>query len=502
MTLATDPIDYAEVDKNDSNSSPLPLPQAFTGWADGDFYLAADQNALHQNGARWKAWLDQTRAPSTELGYRTTFRTSAHAFQYPLGPGLVGRIVQFDSHVIVAGTYVSLTLARLAYRQPTIHTHTFTANSTEHFYIATDGTITSSVVALGTPPAPPVGLVTLVSHDTNGTSITATTVAAAFLDQKTICDAPSFFTAAVTAQSSLSVTGGNLTIDKPDALARRLAFTNSADAAQGWQLEHTATENLRFRELVPKGGGGTATTVLDLGAPGTPTTPATFSRPLAISSAETLTGIAALAVLSTNFQGPGSTMQTDRTATLTLNATGTGGVPLVLVPRPIGFTGGTVVGAIQINDDAASNLEYKDNNGNKRTTWATKGGGLSLDSSYSATAVNNFAVAQNYSFNYAFVSGQRYRVRMGVRVGRAAGSTRDAQISCTVGGVSLVYSGQTVFLFQAGGATQLEALFAEEAVFVAGVTGTLAVQLTVSPVNGAGNLNLNYRGLLVEGHYD
>jgi hypothetical protein len=367
--------------------------------------------------------------------------------------------------------------------------------------VAADGTVTVSVVFLATPPAPPAGTWHLHTVDTDATGITAETPGADFITPGTYLTNALFLGVSSWAAAGFKVSGGNLTLDKTSAGSQRLDFTVSGDTAQGWRLEHTVTEGLRVLEAVPKGGGGTPTVVLDLGAPGFPVAPVTVHRPLYVESAETPGGTNALRVVSTDTIGPGSSMETNRTATLTLNASGVGGTPLVLVPRNNGFGGGAALGSMLIGNDAASNLEFKDNNAVTRVAWATKTG-QSLASSYSATAVNNFAGATAYSLNYTFVSGQRYLIRMRARVGRHTGSTRDANFLATVGGVSLAFTNNTVSLFQAGAAGQIEATWSDEAVFTAGVSGTLAVQFTVSPVNGAGNLNMNWRGIVVLGHFD
>src|SRR5688572_4930635 len=128
MTIASDPIDRAEIDSVGGNSAALPLAQSANGWNGGDYLEHNKLNAVMRNASLWKHWLDQTRAPAAELGYRTSMRTSATSFGYGVGAGLLNRLVQDDSHLIVLGLYVPLTIARLAYFQFAIYEHDFTAS--------------------------------------------------------------------------------------------------------------------------------------------------------------------------------------------------------------------------------------------------------------------------------------------------------------------------------------------------------------------------------------
>lgn len=503
MTIADDPIDYAEVDSAGGNSAALPLAQSINGWNGGDFLEHDKLNAVMGNAAEWKRWLDQTRPPGEQLGYSSTFRTSVGEFRYGVAAGLADRPVLVDSHYVVEGRYVPLTLDRLQRYSPTINTYTFTATSTHHFYVDGGGVVEAVVKALGTPPEPGVGQVWLYSADTDATEVVSEVAGDDFTTPLVRNSAQYEHAGPVTIRSSLTVDGGNVTIDKADGGSRRVELSVDNDNTRGWRVNHTSAERLQLQEMLPAGGGGSATTILDLGAG--PLTAATAAaslvRPLAITSAETSGGLPALAIVCSDLLGPGATISVQRTQALTLTASGTGGVPLVLVPRSPGFVGGAPVGSIEIGDDAASHLQFKDANGVTRTAWATEGG-AEVDDAFTLANVDNFAgatVAQ--SFNYSFVNGRSYLVRMACRVGRAAGSTRDALFTCTVGGAALAYSGQVVQLFQAGAASQLEARFEGEVLFTATSTATLAVQLLVTPSGGAGNLNIGARHCRVLGHF-
>lgn len=498
MTIATDPVDRAEIDSAGGNSAALPLAQSVNGWNGGDFLEHDKLNAVTRNAALWKEWLDQTRANTEQLGFSSTFRTSSTNFGYGVGVGLVARQVQDDSHLVVTGKYVVLTLARLLRYQPTIHTHTFTASMTHHFYIDAGGVIVVSVVALGTPAAPGVGFVTLHSVDTDGAGISAETPGSAFSLPVIRMSTPLEIATTLTVLAPVLFNGGDITIDKIDALARSMNWIVAGDATRGWRFTHTAAERMQIREMV----AGVATTILDLGAVGVA---ATLSRPLDITNAELVN--AALLVRTTvvggsgsRFVGPGGSF-TPAAAIVTIDAPGTS-VPLVLIPTTTGFAGGDVKGSIKLDNSAESNIIYKDNNNVTRTVWATQTG-PSVNSAYTLANVNNFGVGTvAQSFNYTFVAGQRYLIKMGCRVGRFTGSTRDALFTCTVGGVALAFSGQTLLLWQGGGATELEQRFEDEVVFTAGGSGSLAVQLLVTPVNGAGNLNMAARSCRVLGHFD
>lgn len=502
MTIATDPIDRAEIDSAGGNSAALPLAQAINGWNGGDFLEHDKLNAVMRSAALWKLWLDQTRADHRQLGYSGSFRGSATVFSYGgVGPGLARAVVD-DSHLVVLGLYVPLTLARLAYYQPGVANYVFTASMTHHFYVAADGAITVSVVALGTPAAPPVGTETLLSVDTNATDVTAETQGPSFAAQLVVNESPQQIDStltvngAATINAPLTVTNGNVTIDKTEAGAREVRLIVAGDSTRGWRIRHDGSERLQVQEMI----GGVATTILDLG---TSAATASLVRQLLISNSSTSVKAFRVDMSVLDAEGVEITNAGGSKPAVTITAAGSS-VPLVLSPVPLAaFAGGDPVGSIKIDNSASSLLKYKDNNGDTRTVWATKGGGLSLGSAYTAANVNNFAVGTvGQTFNYSFVAGQRYRVAMRCKVGRAAGSTRDALFTCTVGGVALVFDGWTEPLLAPGAAGYLEKAWSDEAIFTAGVTGSLAVTFIVTPVNGAGNLNMGYRGVVVQGHFD
>lgn len=218
MTIATDPVDRAEIDSVGGNSAALPLAQSINGWNGGDFLEYDKLNVVMRNAAQWKEWLDQSRADTSQLGFSSSFRCSATQFGYGTGIGLVDRLVQDDSYYVVLGRYVPLTLARLLRYQPTIYTHTFTASKTHHFYVDAGGEIIIDVVPLATPPLVILNYELLVSVDTDATGITGETrgpnLDTVLVRMSTALE----IAASLTVAAPALFNGGNVTIDKARAI--------------------------------------------------------------------------------------------------------------------------------------------------------------------------------------------------------------------------------------------------------------------------------------------
>lgn len=297
MTIATDPVDRAEIDSVGGNSAALPLAQSINGWNGGDFLEYDKLNVVMRNAAQWKEWLDQSRADTSQLGFSSSFRCSATQFGYGTGIGLVDRLVQDDSYYVVLGRYVPLTLARLLRYQPTIHTHTFTASKTHHFYVDAGGEIIIDVVPLATPPLVILNYELLVSVDTDATGITGETrgpnLDTVLVRMSTALE----IAASLTVAAPALFNGGNVTIDKGAGDNRRVALTVDNDTGLGWRILHNSAERLIIQELI----SGVATDILNFGTTGAA---ASVSRPLAVTNAELVD--AALLVRTTTVGGYGS----------------------------------------------------------------------------------------------------------------------------------------------------------------------------------------------------
>lgn len=194
-------------------------------------------------------------------------------------------------------------------------------------------------------------------------------------------------------------------------------------------------------------------------------------------------------------------IDTTRGVSLYLSDTGPLGCPLVLEPR---VAGPTIPGSVYVHS-ISNEFRHLDSGGVERLNWNSLNG-LSTASqasvSTAATTANVAGTVVVQSTTYTFVSGARYWIEMGVELGRFTGSTRNVQISATVGGVALAFSGFIVELFETGGATQLERSFRRRIMFTAGASGVLAVVLQTSVSGGAGNYNWGASGINIEGHYD
>lgn len=233
MALETDPIDYADVDSAGTHSAALPLAEAVNGF--GAVVLTKEKfNALMRNASRWKRWLDQGRVPTPQAQGASTCRLSTTAFSFAAGGGL-NKVVNVDTHYLIQGSYVSLSVARLA---ANIVSFTATATKDTHFYITPAGVITWDVVTIGVAAAPPVGTVHLHTFRTDGTDVTSQTTPAAFTAQRNLFAIPVETSAGITttsltasADSTLAVTSSNyaLSITQSDGAGGGLYIANSGN---------------------------------------------------------------------------------------------------------------------------------------------------------------------------------------------------------------------------------------------------------------------------------
>lgn len=191
-------------------------------------------------------------------------------------------------------------------------------------------------------------------------------------------------------------------------------------------------------------------------------------------------------------------MEAQRGVCLTLNAIGPLGTSLRLIPRA---GAAATSGALWI-ENTENWINYYDTTPTRKRVWASSSGFVLSPNAFTTGTSTIAATTTVQTFNYTFTAGQRYRITMSCRLGRAAGSTQNATIGASVGGVNLDYNGHTVQLFQAGAAGQLEQTWIGDCVFTAGVSGLLAVQLQITPAGGAGSVNVAQRSIVVAGGHD
>lgn len=502
MAVQTDPLRAALVDTNNNNSLALPLPEAANGFNDDQVLTAPKFNAVARAAGLFCNWLDQN-SPRIELtNAAVTCRLSATGMRYTAGAGLQQPLAT-AGHYYIEGRLVQHTLDRCTARGQS--PHLFNALRDHHLYLKSDASIRFEIVAVGSPTVGPLAgeyyngfirtdAANVVQHIGPGDAFFATGYA--FDNQRNLIEAITVFRASA------------LRIEKMSGGSAYLRFQEWGDMApgntvadNGWHFEsyNAGASRLRLRQRYLT----TDYTVIDFGHVSLGTQ-ITVNYPVYISSAQPGAGTYAFSVESTDTLGKGSYFKTGRTAAATFEANSTGGVPVCLVPRAGSFTAGAANGSIQIeNTSGFGDFQFKDANGVTRWAHATA---LARRASANAYTVTLSAIAVNTlgaSVNFDIVSGARYRVSMGARMGRVAASTRDCTIVSTIGGVNMPWNGHTVALFQAGAASQLETTYhTGEYIWTAGATGNLSVVLTLGPINGAGNINIAYRWVYIEGPLD
>lgn len=249
MTLQADPIHYVIVDENEAGQFAGTLPETANGFV-ADQLLPHDKfNKIARSAGVWKRWLDQTRIP-VEQAYGTETCRLAENFRYQDAAGLVDvDLVSGDLHYLISGRYVSLTQDRLVVQG--FSPYTFTALKDHHFYVDASGTVEVEVVAIGTPAAPGVGQVHLVTHETDGTDIVGTVIGdAAFDIQRLIIDRTTHYK------------DHSLVIDAAAADTSSLSFSIDADTDQGWKFARDAAGALFLQEMI----GGSPENVIDFGS--------------------------------------------------------------------------------------------------------------------------------------------------------------------------------------------------------------------------------------------
>jgi hypothetical protein len=501
MATQIDPLIAAIVDENDNNSFTLPLPEAANGFNDDQKLTAPKFNAVARSAGRFANWLDQN-SPRIELAQgAVTCRLSSTSLRYATGAGL-SQPVLTEGHYYIDGRLVQHTLARCTARgqSPKL----FIANRTTHLWIKADGTMRFEDVALGDPSAGALageyyeGEITTDATDVTqhiGPGDDFFSGGFEFDNQRNLCDAVTKYR------------GDTLRVLKEIGSSAYLRFEEEQDtsntetiADNGWHLEsyNGSARNLRLVQRV----FATNWTAIDFGDILLGTV-IESSRAMKITSNEGTLGNYALEVVSTVLTGKGSYFKTSRTPAATFEADSTGGVPICIVPRAAGFVVAAPVGSMLIGVDANSDLEYKDNNSVTRYVHATALARMAPGNAYTTTLSAIAANTLGASVNYPIVNGARYRISMSFRTGRAAGSTRDCTIVSTIGGINLPWNGHVVGLFQAGAASQLEHTWTSgEYIYTATTTATVAVLITLGPVNGAGNINIAYRSVYIEGPLD
>lgn len=218
----TDPVDYAFVDENNSNSEALPLDEEANGFQANQDLPDDKFNALHRGHARWSRFIDQSRAPAASTYGEVTCRLSSDGFSYS-AVGLVATL-EHDVELLVEGKYISITSARLTrWGMGGLLSYTLTASSAHHFYIEASGKIEVEVVALATPPSPGAGQVHLHTVNTGLITISSQVVGDAFKRQAVMVATPHVFE-------------DEVEISDQGSGAATLSF-GTDDPAEGWTLE-------------------------------------------------------------------------------------------------------------------------------------------------------------------------------------------------------------------------------------------------------------------------
>lgn len=247
MTVQIDPLDYCIVDENENKQHSLPLPEASNGFADLQELPADKFNTIARAASVWNRYHDQGKLPIESAVGAGSCRLSDDVFEYTTVPGLDQSLVD-DTAYLILGRYVPLTADRItASGQANILTRTFAASSDTIFYLAADGTITVSEVAVATPPSPPAGTVWLHTVTTNGTDVLSQTTGTAFEHQRLIVDVPWAFEDAVI-------------VNKTDAGTGSVDFQVDGDPDTGWRVDLDSSERLAFYEK-----NGLNATVMHLG---------------------------------------------------------------------------------------------------------------------------------------------------------------------------------------------------------------------------------------------
>lgn len=508
------PKSYGWVDKNNVNSytAALDIPESASGYDDGAIPPAEKYNMVMQRHAGWAAHLD-SRAMRSEhiMGSAAYSRISASAFSYTPGATLAHEVAA-DSCYVVQGYIVDLPIKRM--EDEGLSKFIFTANKWTHFYISKDG-VSFAVVNIGVAATPGVGQKLLGTAATDGVSLTAWAAGdAAFTTRRVIFVSATSFQSDMTLVGDLSVTGlssftGSMILTGSSSFTGNLSLTGRLIATQSSASAtvtgiNTGAGDIFSATMTGATAGNAYKAVATASSSGScfeSTVPAaSSSRGLLLTHGSTLTrAIEIAAAGSTGVEAMSIT--TTRGVALRLTDTGPLGVPLIVTPRG---AGPTEAGSIYI-DNTTKNLRHIDSSLVERNNWNSVTG-VSAASQVSAftlaISANNAGTVVVQSVNYPFVAGQRYWVEMACEVGRFTGSTRNLQVSAQINGSALSFSGFTVELFQAGGATQLERYFRRRILYTAVATGTFTCLIQFSVSGGAGAWNYGSASIGIEGHYD
>lgn len=484
------PSGYGDVDLNGTNQYTSPvLPESLNGFPDGDKPPAKKHNTLFRQYGGWNAHLDATAARATTL-YTGNARLTAQPFAYTVGGGLTQSVVG-DSAYIIDGHYVDLPVSRLAALG--LSPRTFQPLKWTHFYVSGDGDIIVDEQNSGVAGSPPAGYKMLGTAKSSGLNVTTFDSADAAFSNRG-AESPLWMKfPRLTLADNLD--GTTLSVAGMSAVAPVVFVTNTGNAAC---LQVNAATGDGIYVLATDTGTGIVVSMSDKASgPG-----------MLVASADGATGVplvinndSSTRTAEFNSTKTGSTngvyMSSQRGVVLEIDAIGPLATPLIIHP-----TGAPAAGAGKIWIDSTDDtINFYDDTTTRKRVWATQHG-MARGSAYIASTMTIAATTVIASFNMAIVAGCTYKVMAAAAFGRPAGSTRDVQISCTIGGTPTPFSGEVVQLFESGAAGQLEQKWVSFGYFTAASSGTIACVLQVTPINGSGNIHAGQRTLVVEGAYD
>lgn len=198
MTILARPLTYGSIDTTGSNQYADPdLPEALQGFPDLSIPPARKFNTLFRRYSGWCGYVDQRMLRSNfflDSSATGISRLTDGYFRYATGAGLEQSVVE-DSAYAIDGHIVDLTLDRLA--TVGLETRTFAATKDTHFYVASNGEITVSVVNVGVAASPPAGTYHLGTMTTDAVDCTVWTDGDFLFNfRRVISDVPWRFTCA------------------------------------------------------------------------------------------------------------------------------------------------------------------------------------------------------------------------------------------------------------------------------------------------------------------
>lgn len=479
MTVQTKPAIYYFLDELGSNQHPDPanMPQALNGYHDEDIPLAREYNTYGRGAGLWHRWLDQNALTTAATLSSFDALLTQGRVVYSFGGGTLTHTMTGGGYYLVKGKIVDATLVR--FQALGLTPKAFTASRWTHFYLKADGEVVVEVVMPGVAATPDGTRIHVGTAKANGVQVTAW--------EDGVREPPRVWPVWGFEQG--------LRIHNLDQDVRGLEFY--MEGSQAWRLKHYGDFGNTTLAVETDTGGG-YTPIFSFG---NTTTPMSFTRRISStfnSGTDPLVFLTQTAANSRTMHlkltGAGGTV-------LKLENAGGTGSPLVLVPKSA-VTVADEIGSMHPEFGSRGDMMYRDVNGDVRRFWATAMG-IRYDSA-PVVGPGSIAVSTNvFSSSMSFTNGRKYWVFAHVRLGRPAGSTRDASVTGTIGGANMWWSPHTVQLFQGGGAPwQFEQSFSMVALWTANVPAPLSIVLNVTPVNGAGNVFWGYAAMHVFGALD